>query len=78
MALDIPEEMSGVSVVRRGMGWKELAVIGAAAVASIWLAAGKMNTPSPALPLDDREYDVTFYDSEGQVIPVEKLKHEEK
>ena len=77
MALDIPEEMSGVSV-RRGMGWKELAVIGMAAVTGIWLVAGKMTTPAPpAPPVDDREYEVIFYDSQGEIIPVEKMGKEE-
>ena len=76
-ALDIPDDDMDLNV-RNGMGWKELAVVGAMVLGAAWgakyFAVPESPAPPavtvPATPPVDSEYEVRFYDAEGNVIPV--------
>lgn len=75
-ALDIPEsEGIGVTVNRnitRGMGWRELGVIGAIVLGGAMLLKTEAEV-SPAIPSTpvDSEYEVRFYDQDGNRLPIE-------
>jgi len=73
--LDLPEEMGFNQNLRQssGMGWKELAVIGAMLLGgtALWSSAGK--APAPVVPLPgpvDSEYEIRFFDADGNPIHV--------
>lgn len=75
-ALDIGDDDMQLNVDNRrhaGFGWKEMAVVGALALAGFWLfgQGGQSGTP-PASP-SDSEYDVRFYDAQGKLIDVRPL-----
>jgi len=73
-SLDMPPEPDDmdVHVNKSGFGWKELAVIGATVLggSAMWMQ-GRDASPSPAAvaPVDS-EYEVRFYDADGNVIQV--------
>jgi len=79
-ALDIPEdgEMNNVGN-RSGMGWKELAVIGAM-VAGTGYGVAQFNnsnvTTEPAPPVasapPDAEYEIRFFDADGNQIQLDR------
>lgn len=72
-ALDIPmEEAVNVDNSRVGLGWKELAVIAATGLGGLWLYDQRTTeapAPTQVAPVDS-EYDVMFYDADGNKIDV--------
>ncbi len=73
-----PDDMN----IRTGIGWKELAVIAGALLGGGWLLKNA-STPPPPVPTTTTppsvaapvasEYEVRFYDADGNVIPVPRL-----
>lgn len=65
------------SSTRNGMGWKELAVIGAIVMGSLF--AMRMTSPdvtvpvapAPAVSVPDTEYEVRFFDIDGNRLSIE-------
>jgi len=76
-ALDTPEidDMQNVGN-KSGMTWKELAVIGLVLIAGGWVAKDYINvnqqqtTPTSAPASVDSEYEVRFFDQDGNPINV--------
>ena len=79
-SLDIDED-EGVNVdnSRIGIGWKELAVLGLMGLGGAWVYSNSNsnsnNTTQPAAPAQqvgpiDSEYEVRFYDADGNPIDV--------
>jgi hypothetical protein len=74
-SLDMPPDADDVDVrVKRGLGWQELAVIGATALGVGWLFTGRdeslIPAPVPIVQPIDSEYEVRFFDAEGNLIDV--------
>ena len=79
-SLDMPPDEEDVDGIRvnRGIGWRELAVVGATVLGGVWLFSGDEPTPAPvqvvqpAQPASqvDSEYEVRFYDADGNQIDV--------
>lgn len=73
-ALDMPEDDMNI---RTGLGWKELAVIGAMVLGAGGLGIWGTSTPEtpqpqpPATAPGDSEYDVRFFDADGKPIDLE-------
>lgn len=69
-ALDIPEadDMQNVGN-RSGMTWRELAVIGVMVLGAGWIAANHMSATQQTAP-EDSEYEVRFFDAEGNPVDV--------
>jgi hypothetical protein len=83
-ALDIPE---GDPVnIKQGIGWKELAVIGAMILGSGGLMAYLIKPTAPVQPPvamqptdpADSEYEVRFYDADGNPIAVPRLPEDKR
>jgi len=77
-ALDIPES-DGVEVVvnrniSRGMGWRELLVVGGIVLGGLFAMRPDAPdpTPVPAANVPDTEYEVRFYDADGNPIDIEQ------
>ncbi len=74
-ALDIaPDDDVHISQKTTGLGWKELAIIIAGLVATGWffqrpVAAPPLSSPTTTSPADS-EYDIRFYDQDGNLIDV--------
>ncbi|KKM65698.1 hypothetical protein LCGC14_1488680 [marine sediment metagenome] len=72
-SLGLPD--SGTNI-QTGLDWKGLAVIVAALLGGGWLVKDALQPsappPAPTSPADS-EYEVRFYDSQGQVIDVPRL-----
>jgi hypothetical protein len=75
MSLGIPPDRGGISV-HNGFGWRELLVIGLLLLGGVGGTAymaqsqiSKPDTPSAASPVDS-EYEVRFYDANGNPIDV--------
>lgn len=74
MALDIPEDDVQITNQNQtGMGWKELATIGAVMLGLGWAWVFHASAPSTAPAVPDSEYNVRFYDAQGQPIEVPRL-----
>lgn len=74
MSLDIPDdEMNVTNANRVGMGWKELLVLACASLGAWWMYQSQQPpvavTP-PAFSVNDSEYEVRFYDADGNPIAV--------
>ncbi len=75
-SLDMPPEDDDVDVrVNKGIGWREMAVIGAVGLGAAWMFSDRSlpTIPSvnpPAKSPVDSEYEVRFYDASGKVIEV--------
>lgn len=81
-ALDIPDDMGDIEankVINSGMGWKELAVLGGLGLGGLYVVNDKGEqvplTPPPAVvqpaqPIPDSEYEVRFFDKDGNQIMV--------
>lgn len=77
-SLDIPlDEDMNVTNTRVGLGWKELAVIAATGLGGfyLWNQTNQPATPTQpaAVSPNDSEYDVRFYNAEGELIKVPHL-----
>lgn len=84
-SLDLPEDdvihAPRTNTTTNGVGWKELAVIGALVLGAGGLGtyltdrAAKPNqaSPPPAASPADSEYDVRFYDADGNPIPIQHI-----
>ena len=65
------------SSTQNGMGWRELAVVGAIVVGSLFAMhqaspdATTQPTPAPQVSVPDTEYEVRFFDADGNRIPIE-------
>lgn len=70
-ALDIPEDAGGINV-KKGLGWQELMVVAVLMVAMMAVCLFSVRDNHHPSPVDSA-YDVRFYDSQGNVIPVERL-----
>ncbi len=74
-ALDIPTDDMDLNV-KNGLGWKELAVVGAMVLGAIgvtnYFTVPQQGPPTPPAAVSpvDSEYEVRFYDADGNVIPV--------
>uniref|UniRef100_A0A6M3KW04 Uncharacterized protein n=1 Tax=viral metagenome TaxID=1070528 RepID=A0A6M3KW04_9ZZZZ len=79
-ALDMADDMAFEQhVTRTGMGWKELAVIAAALLGGGGLAAYALRDPplvQQQAPLDS-EYEVRFFDADGNPISVPHISERE-
>ena len=68
------------SSTHSGMGWKELAVVGAIVAGSLFAMRGTPPdaaapvAPVPAASVPDTEYEVRFYDEDGNRLPIEYRK----
>lgn len=81
-SLDMPPGEDDVDVrVNKGMGWKELAVIAGSILGGAWMLSGpaaitQLPIPSIQSPATqqpgpvDSEYEVRFYDKDGNPIDV--------
>jgi hypothetical protein len=73
-ALDIaPEDDVQITQKSSGLGWRELAIIIAGMVAGTVVTGQLISKPAAAIqPVSpvDSEYDVRFYDKDGQLIEV--------
>lgn len=80
-ALDIPEDMGDIQAnksITSGMGWKELAVLGALGIGGYQVTQNTtQNAAPPATPpaavageLLDRDYEIRFSDQHGNPIDV--------
>lgn len=82
-AVDIPEDEDVNLNVQNshGIGWKGLAVIAGALLGGAWLAKDAFKPPTlpPAAtsPVDS-EYEVRFYDAQGQLIEIPRLPKTER
>lgn len=64
---------------KSGMGWKELAVIGAIVMGGLFVLRPSeqatppvpATAPTPAVSVPDTEYEVRFFDEDGNRIPIE-------
>lgn len=60
-----------------GMGWKELAVVAAATLGGIALwqnsTTPQVPTPNPISQPADSEYEVRFYDADGNLIDIPRI-----
>ncbi len=74
-ALDIPESDGiGVTVnrnVTRGIGWRELGVVGAIVLGGAMLLkpGAEVSPTTPSTPADS-EYEVRFFDAEGNPLAI--------
>lgn len=81
-ALGIPEgedlQVTNANQSQNGLGWKELAVIGATALGGGALynnwnwGLGRDNPPAATSPVDS-EYEVRFYDANGNLIEIPNI-----
>lgn len=81
-ALDIPEEMGDITSTtstQTGMGWKELVALGGLGLGGLYVMNdGKKEyvtpppTPAATAPADS-EYEVRFYDKDGNQITVPRF-----
>jgi len=73
-ALDMAEEMGfEQNLTRTGFGWKELAVVAGAVLGGIGLVShfsGQNDAPPQQQAPVDSDYDVRFYDADGNPIHV--------
>lgn len=70
-ALEIPlEDGIGVSVVN-GLGWKEIAAIGAISLGFLFGLRSLDTQPATVAPVSDSEYEVRFYDADGNRLPID-------
>jgi hypothetical protein len=77
-ALDIaPEDDVHITQKNSGLGWRELAIIVAGMVAGATAIGWFSSRPAaPSLPVApaDSEYNVRFYDKDGQLIEVPHIR----
>ena len=82
-ALDIaPDDDVRITQKTTGLGWRELAIIIAGLVATGWFIQ-RSAPPAPTLPSRvespvDSEYDVRFYDKDGNLIEVPHVRQREE
>lgn len=74
-ALDIPlEDGIGISVTS-GLGWKEIAAGGAILIGSMFALRPSEpavpTAPAPSVSVPDTEYEVRFFDEDGNRLPIE-------
>lgn len=85
-ALDLPEDMGDVNApktvtTKTGMGWQEIAAMGALGLGGLYLYNDQQTTQQPpapppaavasdSVPLEDREYQIIFRDESGNIVQV--------
>ena len=83
-ALDMPEDDMQLNTYKTtGIGWRELLVLGGIVLGGAglygWIAKSSADAVAPPSPPavygvpSDSEYEVRFYDKDGNLIPVERL-----
>lgn len=72
-SVDMPEDDTNINANKYGFGWKELAVIGGLVVGGLYLLRDEppaVSPPPAATSPVNSEYDVLFYDADGNPIAV--------